>query len=304
MSITITTLGTGSGKPTLVRNVSATTLQRDGDMVLFDCGEGTQIQFQRAKLRTSRLRVICITHMHGDHLNGLPGLLGTMALNHHEGTLTLVGPAGVRDYLNVLTRHHVYFPSFEMVFVPLIKAGGEVFRNDHFRIEALPLRHRIPTWGFRWIEHDKPGRFDLDAARALGIPSGPLFGKLQRGETITLDDGRHIHPDQVLGPTRPGKVVAYCTDTSPCDNAVALGQNADVMIHEGTFAPELGQQARQRGHSTVTQAARAAKRAQAKRLIITHISPKHTDSRALQAAAREVFPNTVLAHDLKAFEVD
>lgn len=303
MSIKVITLGTGSGKPTPVRNVSATALVREGDIVLFDCGEGTQMQMQHARVKSSRLRVICITHMHGDHVNGLPGLLGSLSLNHHEEPLTVVGPRGIRDYLDTLKRHHVFYPAYPLTIVEIPQGGGEVFKGSAFTISTLPLRHRVPAFGFRWAEHDKPGRFDLESARTLGVPSGPLFGRLQRGETITLDDGREVTPEQVLGPTRPGKIVAYCTDTSPCDNAVELGRDADLMLHEGTYAHELAVQARKRGHSTVTQAAEAALRAGAKKLLITHISPKHTDTQALYQAARAVFPNTKIARDLRVYEV-
>lgn len=298
----IVTLGTSSGKPTPSRNVSALAIMLDGVLVLFDCGEGTQLQITRAGLRPSRLAVVCISHFHGDHINGLPGFLSTLALNQHDKSVTVAGPRGLSEYFGTLRRLGVLVPRYR-VRLEEISREGEVYCGDRFRIRSARVEHRIETWGFRFDEHDKPGRFDLEMAKALGVPPGPLFGKLQRGENVTLSDGSVVRPEQVLGAQRPGRSVAYVTDTRPCAAAIDLAQNVDVLIHEGTYGPELTEDAHKRGHCTVVDAAQTALRAGARRLIITHLSPKHHDIGPLLKAARAVFPETVIAQDLNSFTI-
>jgi ribonuclease Z len=295
-------LGTSSGKPTLQRNVSSVGLVLEGQLVLFDCGEGTQLQMIRAGLRPSRLALVAISHLHGDHLNGLPGFLSTLGMNQHERSVRVLGPRGLRDYVRSLRRLGILVPRFPLSTCE-IEALGEVHQAPQFRVLAAPLDHRIETWGFRFEEHDRPGRFDVEGAEALGVPRGPLFGQLQRGQSVTLADGRVIQSDQVMGPPRPGRTVAYVPDTLPCDGAAWLADGVDLLIHEGTYSHTLLADAQERGHSTVRQAAEMARRAGAKRLIITHISPKHDDPRPLLAEAREVFEPTIIAKDLLSVEV-
>lgn len=290
-------LGTSSGKPTLTRGLSAVAVVVDGTAALFDCGEGTQVQFARANLRPSRLVLACLTHFHGDHVNGLPGFLSSMALNQHDQPVTVIGPRGLKEYFRTLRRLSILVPRFQ-VHAKELSHEGEIYRNDSFRLLAARVEHRIETWGYRLEEHDKPGRFDLERAHELGIERGPLFGRLQNGESVQLDDGRIIAPDQVLGPTRPGRTIAYITDTRPCQASVRLAHGVDLLIHEGTYGPALHVQAEQRGHSTVVDAAKIAQQAGAKQLVLTHISPKHDKTGPLLDVARKVFPNTIIARDL------
>lgn len=290
-------LGTSSGKPTLTRGLSAVAVVVDGTTALFDCGEGTQVQFGRASLRPSRLVLACLTHFHGDHVNGLPGFLSSMALNQHDRPVTVIGPRGLKEYFRTLRRLSILVPRFQVSAVEL-NQEGEIYRNDSFRILAARVEHRIETWGYRLEEHDKPGRFDLKKAQELGIPRGPLFGRLQSGQPVQLEDGRTITPDLVLGPARPGRTVAYITDTRPCRASVRLAEGVDLLIHEGTYGPSFRVQAEQRGHSTVVDAAKIAKKAGAKQLVLTHISPKHDKTGPLLDVARKVFPNTTIARDL------
>jgi len=278
-------------------------LTLDGAMVLFDCGEGTQVQFARAKVKASRLEVACITHFHGDHINGLPGFLSTLALNQHEKPVWVAGPTGLRSYFKTLRQLGIFVPRYPLK-VREIESEGEVFRGEQFRITAREVDHRIQTWAFRFEENDKPGRFDLEAAEELGVPAGPLFGKLQRGETVTLENGNTVRPDQVLGERRPGRKVAYITDTRPCDAALEMARGVDLLIHEGTYGPEFTRDAHKRGHSTVVDAAELAKEAGARELVITHVSPKHFDIAPLVRAARAVFPNTTIARDFDEFVVE
>ncbi|NOT61576.1 MAG: ribonuclease Z [Acidobacteria bacterium] len=302
-------LGTSSGKPTLRRNVSATAVTAEGEWWLFDCGEGTQMQIVRAGLSMHRLAGIFITHLHGDHFNGLAGLLSTMALDKRVAPLTLVCPPGVNEYLTLLAKLKILWVNYDLTVREFGKgyfaqrAFETAWESDQFVITTRPLDHRIFALGYRLQEKDRPGKFDLEKAKALGIPSGPLYGKLQRGESVTLADGRTIHSSEIVGSPRPGKAVSYCLDTRPCENAIALGADADWLIYEATFTKDLPEEAQQFGHSTAEQAAQVAIAARAKNLLITHFSSRFPDARVLLQEAREVFPATVMAEDLMEIEL-
>ena len=303
MSIQLTFLGTGSGKPMPRRNVSSMALFRDGELFLFDCGEATQIQLTRSDLRPGAIQAIFLTHFHGDHVNGLPGLLGSLALNRREEPLVVVGPRGLKKWLRCLHDLHILRTAFTVHVVEIHEPGQTVFSGDGYRVEAHPLNHRVETWGYAFLEDERPGRFDLDRARQLHIPPGPLFGRLQRGESITLDDGRAISPTDVLGPSRPGLKIAYCTDTIPCPEALRLAEDADVLIHDSTYPGGEEAHAQSRGHSTSADAARCALAARARRLILTHFSQKHLHLNDFLHTARAIFPSTEAARDLATFEV-
>jgi len=302
-------LGTSSGKPTLNRNVSATAVSGEGEWWLFDCGEAAQIQIARAGLSFHRLAGIFITHLHGDHFNGLPGLLSTMALDKRERPLTLVGPPGIGEYLELLGRLRILFVNYPievLEFGPddfMDRESEQVYESKLYRVITRPLDHRIFALGYRLEEKTKPGRFNLERARELGIPEGPLYSQLQSGRSIRLDDGRMIEPEEVLGPPRPGKSVTYCLDTRPCRNAIELARGADWLIYEATYTREFTEEARQYGHSTAAQAAEVAGQAAAANLLITHFSSRYPDSRVLLAEARSVFDRTVMAEDLVEIEV-
>jgi ribonuclease Z len=301
-------LGTSSGKPTLYRNVSATAVVGDGEWWLFDCGEATQVQIMRAGISPHKLAGIFITHLHGDHFNGLPGLLSTMALDKRERELTIVGPPGIREYLDLLGRLKILFVNYSIELRELgadyfaDKPQESVYDSSKFFIVARPLDHRIYALGYRIEEKMKPGRFNLDRARELGIPMGPLYSQLQSGKEVVLGDGRVIHPSEVLGPPRPGKSVAYCLDTRPCENAVKLAQDADWLIYEATYTNEYADEARRYGHSTAAQAAMIAREANARNLLITHFSSRYPDAWPLFEEARNIFPETTMAEDLMEIE--
>jgi ribonuclease Z len=307
--VKIIPFGTSSGKPTLNRNVSATAVVGEGEWWLFDCGEATQIQLARAGLSPHKLSGIFITHLHGDHFNGLPGLLSTMALDKRERELTLVGPPGIGDYLDFLGRLRILFVNYP-INVRELGAGyfadkpqEIVYESEKLTIGARPLDHRIFALGYRVEEKMRPGRFNLERARELGVPAGPLYSQLQSGNEVTLANGRVIHPSEVLGPPRPGKAVTYCLDTRPCESAVRLAQNADWLIYEATYTTEYEEEARQYGHSTAAQAAKIAREANARNLLITHFSSRYPDARPLLEEARRIFPNTTMAEDLMEIKV-
>jgi ribonuclease Z len=284
--IRIIFLGTSSGTPSRDRNVSSVAVVLDGTVLLLDCGEGTQHQLQRAPVRSGAIEAICITHLHGDHVYGLPGLLATMTMNARAQPLTLVGPEMLRPYVECVlatTDHHPMFP---------VDIAPPPYRGRGFTVVSAPLEHRIPAFGYCIIEDDRPGAFDVAKARALGIPPGPQYGELIRN-----------HDPRVLGPPRRGRRIVYCTDTRPCASAVELARGADVLIHEATYTSDLAKDADERRHSTAAGAARVAAEAGVGRLILTHFSTRYRDAEPLLAEARAVFPNTDAASDFACFDV-
>jgi len=299
----ITFLGTSSGVPTRSRNVSSVALRlpQRSEVWLFDCGEGTQHQFLRSDIKASQIRRIFITHMHGDHIFGLMGLQASCGLaGNPQQKVDIYGPPQLNDYLQACRKYsqtHFSFP----IKVHTVKPGF-VFEDDQFQVSCALLEHRVPAHGYRVDEKDRPGRFDVKRAQALGIPPGPLYGKLKNGEVVTLPDGRRINGRELCGPTLAGRSLAYCTDTVFCERAVELARGVDVLIHEATFAHQDAEMAYQRQHSTSTMAAQTALLAQAKQLIMTHFSPRYAPGNSIQlddllAEARTIFPNTVMARD-------
>ena len=289
----ITFLGTSAGMPTRDRNVASVAVLMDGRALLFDCGEGTQHQLMRSAVRFGAIEAIFLTHLHGDHLFGLPGLLASMSLNAREKPLALYGPPGTAAFMRALP---LYRTSFD---VEIHEIGeGRVRCDDGYSVDAAPLVHSAPCFTFRIVEDDRPGEFDVARARELGIEPGPMYGRLQRGETVGS-----VKPSDVLGPTRPGRRIVYCTDTRPCDAAIELARGADVLIHEATYASDMASEAVARFHSTAAEAAAVARDAGVRQLILTHISPRYTEPSALLAEARQVFAQTELAEDFACFDV-
>ncbi len=298
----ITFLGTSSGTPTLERSLACVAAQRGGELFLFDCGESAQVQYRRAGLGFAPLRALFITHLHGDHVTGLMGLLMTLGLADRTEPLDLYGPRGLEEYVEC-SRRALGTGWGYALRIRELPGPGTVFETAEYRVDAALLDHGVPCFGFAVTEAPRPGRFKLEAARAAGVPDGPLFGQLQRGETVTLPDGRTVIPEAVLGPPRPGTKVVYCTDTRPCAAAIDLARGADLLIYEGTFGPEVGREAHRKGHSTVVEAAQVAAAAGVRRLAITHLSPRYRDVRPLLDAARAVFAETLIARDLLALDV-
>ncbi|MEH2056425.1 MAG: ribonuclease Z [Nostoc sp.] len=304
----ITFLGTSSGVPTRSRNVSSVALRlpQRAELWLFDCGEGTQHQIMRSELKMSQLSRIFITHMHGDHIFGLMGLLATCGLAGNVERIDIYGPPGLNDYIQSASRYsytHFSYP----IKVHAIRPGV-IYEDEDFTVSCGNLHHRITAFGYRIAEKDRTGRFDVEKAKELQIPPGRIYGQLKRGETVTLDDGRVIDGTQLCGPTEIGRKIAYCTDTIYCDGAVELAHDADVLIHEATFAHQDADMAFQRLHSTTTMAAQTALAAGARRLIMSHFSPRYAPGNTLELKdllkeARAIFPRTDMAYDFMIHEV-
>ncbi|MBH8551110.1 ribonuclease Z [Nostocaceae cyanobacterium CENA357] len=304
----ITFLGTSSGVPTRARNVSSVALRlpQRAELWLLDCGEGTQHQILRSDLKSSQLSRIFITHMHGDHIFGLMGLLASCGLAGNVERVDIYGPPGLNEYIQAALRYsHTHF-SYP-VKVHAVRPGV-IYEDNEFTVSCGLLHHRIPAFGYRIAEKDRAGRFDVEKAKALQIPAGRIYGQLKRGETVTLADERVINGKDLCGPTEIGRKIAYCTDTVYCEGAVELAQDADVLIHEATFAHQDADLAFQRLHSTTTMAAQTALIAKAKRLIMTHFSPRYAPGNTLELKdllqeARAIFPNTDMAYDFMTYEV-
>ena len=303
----LTFLGTGAACPTLERNVSSLALTREGETMLFDCGEGTQRQMMRYGV-TFTFREIFFTHYHSDHLLGVIGLLRTLGLlnifggaERSEG-LTLHGPKGARRILEHALAVGIERNKFPVEVNEL--APGDRIRRAEYDIVTFETEHRADTIGYGLVEHTRLGRFNPDKARELGIPEGPLWGKIHKGEPVTLDDGRVVTPAELVGKPRAGRTVVISGDTRPVPTLQAVAQGADLLVHEATFSHADLARARETGHTTAVEAAELARDAGVRRLALTHISPRYSrDAPELLAEARAIFPDTVIARDGMELEV-
>lgn len=302
LSLSVIFLGTSGSTPTPQRSLPAIAIRRKGEIILFDCGEGVQRQMITAKLSFHRKMKIFITHMHGDHVLGLPGLIQTMSLFDRQRKLEVYGPKGLEEFVNVIQRTVQYTLTFPLE-IHEIEKSGTICEEDEYAILAEEADHVIPSFAFALVEKPRPGKFYPEKARELGIPEGPLWSKLQKGHSVTLPDGRKIKPSEVVGPPRPGRKIVYSGDTRPCMNVVRLAKNADLLIHDATLDDELSDKAYEDGHSTPSQAAEIAKKANARRLVLTHISARYRSAEKLLEQAKRIFPNVLIAEDFMKIEV-
>jgi ribonuclease Z len=293
-------LGTSGSWPTIQRNVASTAIHRDSEVLLFDCGEGTQRQFQRASLSYMQITNIFISHFHGDHFLGLPGLIQTMQLNDRTQPLHLYGPSGMNKLAMQILTLGYFRPAYEIISHEI--DDGETIHFDGYDIKTRATKHNVPSLAYCLEEHLRPGRFDKPKALNLGIPEGPLFSRLQHGQTITLKNGTEITPDMVLGPPRKGRKIVISGDTTYDENLIQFTKDADVLIHEATFESSFEESA-EYGHSTAAQAATIAKQANVDTLFLTHISPRYLDSKLIQEDARKIFPHSFVAKDFEEIEV-
>lgn len=293
-------LGTGGSYPTPSRNVSSIAVKFDGDVILFDCGEGTQRQIMRSSISFMKIKKIFISHFHGDHFLGLPGLIQSMNLNDREDPLEIYGPVGTLDEMKKLINIGYFRPGFEIDVYELLPEAELDYTG--YSISVFESNHNVPTLGFVFKEDDKKGRFNKSRALDLGIPEGPLFSKIHRGESVEID-GKIIEPEEVVGPPRRGRKIVYSSDTKPSPEITEAAENADVLIHDGTLDSSLSDKALKHDHSSVDMAAAVAKEAGVKKLFITHISPRYEDTTELEFDAKEIFENSRIPSDLFEYEL-
>lgn len=293
--LSITFLGTGAATPTIDRNVAGLAVQRKGETLLFDCGEGNQRQMMRYGVGFA-FREIFFSHYHADHMLGVTGLLRTMGLQDRTLPVTLYGPKGAQRILGAAITLGIERNKFPVEIVE-VKPGDRLAR-DEYEIAVFETEHRADTVGYALVEHIRLGRFNPDKALELGIPEGPFWGQLHKGKTVTLPDGRIVGPADLVGPPRPGRTLVYSGDTRPHPSVVEASRGADLLVHEATFGGDEMERARETGHSTAAEAARVALDAGVRRLVLTHISSRYNrDAAELLAEARAVFPETVIARD-------
>ena len=305
--LSVTFLGTSAARPTVERNVSAMALVREGETLLFECGEGTQRQMMRYGVSFA-LSEIFFTHFHADHFLGVIGLIRTLGLQTREEPMRLYGPKGAKKLLSQALQLGVERVPFE-VEVQEVKPGDVITGGNRaprtaYDIHAFATDHGGGSVGYALREHERPGRFDPEKARAAGVPEGPLWGKLQRGEAVELPDGRKVVPEGIVSEKRRGRIVVFTGDTRPCAAVVDAAQAADLLIHEATFGEEEKERAKETGHSTAREAAQVALAAKARRLVLSHVSARYSISAdELVKEAREVFKETVVAKDGMTIEV-
>ncbi|AVK63189.1 ribonuclease Z [Lactobacillus sp. CBA3606] len=300
-------LGTGAGSPGKFRNVTSTALRlldERNEVWLFDVGEGTQHQILRTTLKPRKITKIFITHLHGDHIFGLPGFLSSRSFQGGDEALTVYGPKGIRDFVMTALRVSGTRLSYPLHFEEL-GDDGVIFEDATFKVSFQHLEHRIETVGYRVEEAAHPGELQAEKLKAMQIPSGPVYGQLKAGLTVTLPDGRTINGQDFIAAPQPGRIVTILGDTRKTANAISLAENANVLVHESTFGKDEGKLARNYYHSTSTQAAQVAKQAGVTQLLLTHISARYTGklSKELQKQAQQVFKNTKVVRDFDLIEV-
>ena len=303
----ITFLGTSSGVPTLTRNVSslALKLSQKAEVWLFDCGEGTQHQLIKSTIKSSQIRKIFITHMHGDHIYGLPGLLATLGLSGNSKGIDIYGPSNLKNFISSALKNSYCKISFPLKFFEVensAQTNTNLFEDELMEVKCASLKHRLPAYGYRVNEKDKPGQFNLEKAKKLNIPAGPIYGKLHSGKRVELEDGRILNGSDFCGKPKKGESFVYCTDTIFSERAVELSKNVDLLVHEATFSEKDEEMAFEKLHSTTTMAAKTALLSNAKKLVLTHLSPRYTPKSPVKPIdllneAKQIFPNTFLAKD-------
>ncbi len=296
-------LGTAGGVPSPARSLPCTALKRNGSVMLFDCGEGSQRQLMMSPLSMMAVDCILISHHHGDHVTGVPGLLQTMSLFSRQRPLRVFGPTGTVAMMDRRFSNHDAEPCYKVEVRDL--APGDSFESDGMTVLAVGTDHSIPSLGYVLREPPRSGRFDADAARGLGVAEGPLFSDLQNGVAVEIE-GRVVSPEEVMGPPRRGRSFSYSGDTRPCVAFIEASRGVDLMVHEATFADDSIDRAAESGHSTARQAAEVAKQAEVSTLVLTHISPRIDDALTLEREASEVIGtrNVVVAQDFDSLRIE
>ncbi len=304
MSFEVFVLGTSGMQPLPGRFLTSAMVRRNGDLFLFDCGEGTQVSLKMLNLHWKKISSIFISHMHADHVTGLPGLLMLSSQVERSEPLYIYGPEKLKDYIDSNRKLLDMYINYQIKFIPV--EPGVILETDEYKVEAIPLLHTKPCYGYVLTEKDRPGEFSVEQAQALGVPMGPMWGKLQRGECVTLENGTTVTSDQVLGKPRKGIKFSYVTDTMYMSHIANYVKNSDLLLCEGMFTKDLSQDAYEKKHMTSTQSATIALQAGVKKMGLIHYSPRYTDRElyTLLDEAREVFPETVLCKDRMSFTLN
>lgn len=301
----ITILGTSSAVPLPNRNLSGTLLQFENEYILFDCGEGTQFHLKKLGIHTGKLRYICITHLHGDHVFGLLGLLSGLTFGDPETVLTLIGPKGIQSILDVSFQNQQFFISYKLNVIELDFTSDvkQIIDNEKYQIFTVSLDHRIPAFGYRVQEKNKPGHINLEKVEQHGIEIGPKLSELKKGNSVQAKDGHWVKPEEILDKPQQGKSFCYITDTRFCERSVTLAERATLVMHESTYMNDLKEKANQTGHSTCIDAATVAKNAEVNQLILFHFSSRYVKLKPLLNEAKTIFENVVLGRDLETYEI-
>jgi len=302
MSIRVVFLGTGGSIPTPKRGLPSVVLEREGEQLMFDCGEGVQRQIIKAKTGFHKKMKVFITHMHGDHLLGLPGLMQTMALLDRQRKLDVYGPPGIIEFLECIKKTVQFALTFP-IEIHEIQEQGKIYEEDTYFVETIKSNHVIHSLAYAFVEKPRPGRFYPEKAKSLGIEEGPLWSRLQKGHPVELPNGRIVKPEDVSGSLRPGRKIVYTGDTRSFRQLANFARGADLLVHDSTLDDTLSEKAEEDGHSTPSQAAETAKKAKVKRLVLTHISARYDDTSVLLKQARKTFDNTVVAEDFTKIEI-
>jgi ribonuclease Z len=296
----IVVLGSGGSWPSPIRNVPALALKMEPEVVLVDCGEGTQRQLMSSSLSFMDIDKIFVTHFHGDHFLGIPGLIQSMAFNDRKEPLRIYGPEGIVELVNILASIGHFRSSFEVR--SRVVEDGEILDFGKYTVKAVRAMHTVPSLSYVVEERMRPGKFHLEKAKELGIPAGPMYQRLQRGETVT-HKGKEITPDMVMGSPRKGRKIVFSGDTLPTKELVENALDCDVLVHDATVDSSLEDKANKYGHSSARQAAEVAKQCNAKLLLLTHISPRYEEHDALEKDAKCVLENVVVATDFYEYEI-
>ncbi|MDR1586962.1 MAG: ribonuclease Z [Treponema sp.] len=298
-------LGCGGMMPLPSRHLTSVLLRREGELFLFDGGEGTQVSLRRLNLRWKKITAIFVSHTHADHVTGIPGLLMLSSQVDRDDPLYIFGPPRIAEYIETNRRILDMYINYEIV-VREITEPGIVYKGEDFHVRCFPLRHTKPCFGYTLEEDGRPGEFHPEKADALGVPRGPLWARLQSGESVRAADGREVRPDEVLGPPRSGRKFSFVTDTTAFPEIAAEVAGSDLFVCEGMFERELEESAREKRHMTAEQAARIALAAKVKKLSLIHYSPRYTeyDLKRLLKEAQAVFPETVLSRDRAVYPIE
>ena len=304
MNMEIFVLGTGGMMPLPSRSLTSVLLRREGELFLFDCGEGTQVSLRRLALRWKKISVIFVSHTHADHVTGIPGILMLSSQVERNDPLYIIGPPRIREYVEASRRILDMYINYEIV-VKEVSGQETVFEAEGYRVRSYPLNHTKPCLAYCLEEELRPGVFDPEAATALGVPRGPMWSMLQSGTAVRLDSGKEVQPGQVMGPQRPGRKFSFVTDTSWVAGLPAFVSRSDLLICEGMFGEELAEDAADKKHLTAVQAAEIARQADVGRLGLIHYSPRYTDRelKRLLHQARSIFPATFLSRELQIIDL-